>query len=86
MTVMRAKFVLQSVTATEHAETLLFNAVCKPNGYPADGLDEDNTYAKFSPSAKLEMTVTNPALWGKLRPGAKYYVDFTEAVALQAVG
>ena len=76
---MRAKLKLNSVVATEGSEILKFNAVCKPTGYPADGLDEDNTFAKFSPSAELTITVNNPALHGKFKPGQKFYVDFTEA-------
>jgi hypothetical protein len=79
MTTMRAKMVLQSVTRYNGGETLKFNAVPKPGGYPADGLDEDNTYAKFSPSASLDISITNPALIGKFTPGEKYYVDFTPA-------
>lgn len=37
------------------------------------------TYAEFSPSASLEINIANPALFGKLRAGEKYYVDFTQA-------
>ena len=76
---MRAKLKLTSVTLSENSDQLKFSAVCKPSGYPDSGLDEDNTFAKFSPSAELTMTVNNPALLGKFRPGQKFYVDFTEA-------
>jgi hypothetical protein len=40
---------------------------------------EDNTDAKFSPSASLEITLANPALIGKFKAKAEeeYYVDFT---------
>ena len=79
--VMRAKLKLTSVTLSENSDQLKFSAVCKPNGYPTDGLDEDNTFAKFSPSVELTMTVNNPALLGKFRPGQKFYVDFTEATS-----
>lgn len=48
-------------------------------GYPVDGLDEDNTYAKFSPSADFRLSVANPALLGQFKPGQKYYIDMTEA-------
>ena len=78
---MRAKLKLTSVTLSESSDQLKFSAVCKPNGYPADGLVEDNTYAKFSPSVELSMTVNNPALLGKFRPGQKFYVVFTEATS-----
>lgn len=79
MTTMRAKFRLSSVNKLEGCEILTFHAVAKPNGYPEDGSDEDNTYAKFSPSAKCEITVANPALHGKFNAGETYYVDFTPA-------
>ena len=47
--------------------------------YPPDGSDEDNTYAKFSPSADFRLLVANPALHGQFKPGQKYYIDMTEA-------
>jgi hypothetical protein len=82
MSNMRAKMVLNHIDkypkegeATQ--ETLSFNAVAASQ-YPADGSDEDNTYAKFSPSASLNITVCNPVLLGKFSVGEKYYVDFTK--------
>ena len=60
------------------AEHLKFQAVAA-NGYPSDGSDENNTYAKWTPSASVEMTVTNPALHGQFKEGQTYYVDFVEA-------
>jgi hypothetical protein len=48
-------------------------------GYPADGSDEDNTYAKFSPQADFRLVVANPALHGLFRPGQKYYIDMVAA-------
>jgi len=79
MTSMRAKMKVESVTVTEYGEKLKLCAVCKSDAYPADGSDEDNTYAKFSPSASLEIQIQNPALYGKFKPGQKFYVDFTPA-------
>jgi hypothetical protein len=76
---MRAKLKLNRVSAVEGSEVLEFSAVCKSGSYPADGSDEDNTFAKFSPSADLKLTVANPALLGRFKPGQKYYLDFTEA-------
>lgn len=76
MTRMRAKLRLNQVVRNEHSETLHFNAVAA-KAYPADGLDGDNTYARFSPSAELKLTVANPALLGRFNPGETYYVDFT---------
>lgn len=61
------------------SETLHFHGVAKSGGYPADGSDEDNSFAKWSPSINLQMQVTNPALFGKFEPGQKFYVDFSPA-------
>ena len=76
---MRAKMKIQRIERFEGSEILTFNAVCKSGAYPADGTDEDNTFAKFTPTAELKMTVTNQALHGKFSPGQKFYVDFTLA-------
>lgn len=77
---MRAKIrVSQVVNHSETCETLHFNAVAKNDGYPADGSDENNTFAKWTPSAELKLTVTNPDLIGKFEPGEAFYVDFTKA-------
>ena len=86
MSDMRAKMQVSSVfphrnpeTAETSSETLHFHGVAKSNGYPVDGSDEDNTFAKWTPSINLQMHVTNPALFGKFEPGQKFYVDFTSA-------
>ena len=77
---MRAKM---RVTAVDHqsdtAEGLTFSAVAKCDGYPEDGSDENNTYAKWTPSATVSMFITNPALIGKFSVGQMFYVDFTPA-------
>lgn len=77
--VMRAKMVVESVQRFATSEILKFRAVSKSTPYPADGTDEDNTFAKWSPSGELQLTVTNPELFGKLNPGEKYYLDFSKA-------
>ena len=79
MTTMRAKLKIQSVTKHEGGETLQFGAVCRSGGYPPDGIDENNTFAKFTPSAELKMYIANPALLGQFEPGQAFYVDFTPA-------
>ena len=55
-----------------------YNAVYK-NQYDSTGLDEDNTFALYTPSAEFTINVVNPALFGKFKLDQKYYVDFTEA-------
>ena len=85
MTAMRAKMRISHIEVYANQEgdptqeTMNFQAVSRSDGYPADGSDEDNTYAKFSPSGNLSLTVANPALLGKFKVGEKYYLDFTRA-------
>jgi hypothetical protein len=75
---MRAKLKISTVTRTEHGQEILkFHAVAAKS-YPADGSDEDNTFAKYSPCAQLEITIANPALIGQFNPGETFYVDFTK--------
>lgn len=84
---MRAKMRVSAVEqvktqeGTVTAEKLRFNAVAKNEAYPADGADEDNTYARWSPTAELNIYVANPNLFGKFEVGQKFYVDFTPAAA-----
>lgn len=79
MAFMRAKFVVNKVERWNGGDKITCNAVAKSGSYPEDGSDEDNTYAKFSPSGELTLTIANPALIGKIEPGTKFYLDFTEA-------
>lgn len=80
MTKMRAKFVVTSIESFgPTSERVNFAAVSKSTPYPEDGSDEDNTFAKFSPAANCSITIQNPALIGSIKPGEKYYVDFTRA-------
>jgi len=75
---MRAKVQIGSITQlSENCEVLKFHGVPKPTKYPEDGSDEDNTFALWSPSISLEMTITNPNLIGAYKPGQKMYLDFT---------
>lgn len=60
------------------SERLIFNGVCK-NNYGEDGLDENNTFAKFSPALLVDLYVNNPALIGQLEAGDTFYLDFIPA-------
>lgn len=79
----RAKLRVESVKLTggdgkgHTHEEVQMRAVGKSGSYPADGSDEDNTYAKFTPSADFRMTIANPALFGAFKPEQVYYVDLT---------
>ena len=74
---MRAKLKVSDVRKEEAYEELSFSAVSRDEGYPEDGSDENNTFAKWTPSAELSMTVNNPNLFGKFEVGQEFYVDFT---------
>ena len=75
---MRAKMEVGEVVRHRGQETLTFSAVCSSEFGP-EGESEDNTFARYTPSAGLEMTITNPDLLGKFNPGDKFYLDFTPA-------
>lgn len=83
MTKMRAKMRVGSITpfsdgnGSVSQEKVTFHGVAKSSSYPNDGADEDNTYAKFSPSAVLDIVIANPALIGQFETGETFYVDFT---------
>lgn len=84
-TPMRAKLRVTQVTKFgPNTEQLAFCGVSKSGPYPEDGSDEDNTFAKFSPSVDLKITITNPTLVGKFEPGDTFYVDFTPVPAPNA--
>jgi len=78
MVKMRAKMVITNVHKGTDCDILSFNAVSKSEGYPEDGSDENNTYAKWTPQASINITINNPELFGKFKIGEEYYVDFTK--------
>ena len=81
---MRAKFAVSDVKVYENegkttGEQVSFSAVAKSGAYPADGSDDDNTFARWSLSASCTIHIANPALFGRFERGQKFYVDFTPA-------
>jgi hypothetical protein len=83
---MRAKLQISGVTPSDDGtqEVLEFFAVTG-NPFDSEGLSDDNTYAKWSPSGSLKLTVANPALLGAFAVGEKYYVDFTPEGAVASI-
>jgi hypothetical protein len=72
--VIRAKFRCISETRTAYnsdARTLVFQPMYDPKL-----VEEDVSFAKATPSGKLEMFVDNPNAAFEL--GADYYIDFTK--------
>jgi len=77
---MRAKMrVVHTKKHSDAFEELEFSAVCKNDGYPSDGSDENNSFALWTPSATLKMSITNPNLVGQFAAGQTFYIDFTLA-------
>lgn len=68
---MRAKLTVQCVTDYGSSEVVKFSALYSNN-------PEDNSYSQATPSASMEMCITNPSLKGTIKPGQKFYVDFTK--------
>lgn len=77
---MRAKVSVTFVEKTDWCEQLSFMPVCD-SGFGPEGESEDNTYARYTPAGSIQLTVTNPELYGKFTVGQKFYVDFTSADA-----
>lgn len=81
---MRCKVQIHEVNLYGTTEQIVARPVCKSGSYPADGTDEDNTFAKFSPSGELKLSIANPELLGVYKPGQKFYVDWTPIPEPQA--
>ena len=65
----RAKVKVESILKNNYGETITFRPV-------TNGSLEDNSYSKWTPSGKLELTITNPDIIDKIRPDDVFYVDF----------
>lgn len=78
---MRAKLMVSKVEPGEskQSQNVEMVAVFGHEPYGPNGESEDNTYARWTPTANLKMTINNPALQDKLKLGQKLYVDFTSA-------
>ena len=63
---------VQSVLVTDYSDRVSLEPV-----YGGTSNAEDNTYAKATPSGKLELQIDNPAVRGVIQPGQVYYVDLT---------
>ena len=73
----RGKFKVTTVTRNHYnpdAAEVVLEAVYSQN-------PEDQSYSAATPSAKITMSVSNPAAVEKLALGKSFYVDFTEVEA-----
>jgi len=84
MTLMRAKMRIGSVIKHTHCENLQLFAVGKNGPYDTDGADENNTFAKFTPSADMTIQIANPDLFGKFEVDDEFYLDFTKVEKAEA--
>ena len=75
---MRAKMRVTDVQKYDMNQIVKMTAVGK-SGYPEDGADENNSYARWTPSADLSISIANPALFDQFEVGQQFYLDFTKA-------
>jgi hypothetical protein len=78
---MRAKVKITGLETQGEQEKLTFNFPAKDGAYPADGSDEDQQFARYSPSGALTLNVANPNLLGKFKVGDTFYLDFVPVPA-----
>lgn len=77
---LRAKVRVYSVMQSKAAdgstenETVVLVAVYGEKG------SENAEWAKYTPSARFEITINNPDAIGKLSKGSEYFIDFIPAV------
>lgn len=84
---MRAKMQVTEIVQTSYQDATkglirqdrVKMAAVAAKSYPPDGSDEDNSFARFSPAGELTLTIANPALIDVIKPGQKFYMDFTLA-------
>ncbi len=71
---MRAKMQIQSVAKQlgGYSEVIEMSAV-----YGGNSNDEDNSFAKTTPSGTIRLQIANKELHGVYQPGDTFYVDFT---------
>jgi hypothetical protein len=78
---MRAKMRVKTVLGSETSpmQQVVMNPVCGSYPFGPNGESEDNSFARWTPSGEVQLTITNPDLIGKLKPGQEFYVDFISA-------
>lgn len=78
---MRAKMQVNKVEKNGEPTTSISLSMAPVTSRPfdPDGVSEDNSYSRWTPSGALSLSITNPNLFGKFTVGQKFYVDFMEA-------
>ena len=76
MSKMIAKFKVTSIERfNETSQNVTMVAVSE--NFDSDGNSDDNSFAKWTPSGHLTISITNPGLIDSLKEGQKYYLNFT---------
>lgn len=83
----RAKFTVNSVTQRGWTgevtqELIEANPVYCNREHPTaedKAACESHSYSEATPDGKLELLITNKAIFGTFKPGSKFYLDFTPA-------
>ena len=72
----RAKFVVNEIARNkygdEEQQSIRMSAVMS-------GSEENKTFFRWTPSAKIELNTVNPEAGNQFELGKEYYVDFTKA-------
>lgn len=77
---MRAKVSVQAINKPwEGAEEVVMRPVSGTEQYGPNGESENNTFARYTPSGEIKLSITNPNLHGQFSVGQEFYVDFTPA-------
>jgi len=80
---MRAKFIVNEVSDVSYRGgsscQKLTMAPVTDTHYKGDGENEDNTFARYTPSGEIRLSITNPNLKGEIEAGDIFYIDFIKA-------
>lgn len=68
-----AKFVCETVTLSPGQETVALRPVYGDS-------EENKTWSKYTPCGTLQMTITNPDVFGQIRPGDEFVVYLNKVV------
>lgn len=82
---LRCKLRVSEVTVSRDAEgKATQERVTLDAVYSPDPESENAQWAKYTPSARFQMTIDNPAAFGHLSNGHEFYVDFIPAAVAEA--
>jgi hypothetical protein len=79
MVTTRAKFKVTKVEDGTIQQVTMMAVTDAP--FDPDGVSEDNSFARWTPSGELRIAITNPNLVGAFKEGDKFYLDFTKAAS-----